>query len=367
MLAFDFITNEAFRKSLESDFRELTECSRATAWKAVHVLAGSIIEAVLIDHLIESGKALAKDPLKMELAELIQFCRDEGILSQKSVDLSTVIRGFRNLIHPGRVIRLNETVDEKGAVIAQKLVEIVVEEVAGRRREAYGYTAEQLTNKIESDASVMSIIGHLLKKLNPYETERLLLTVIPERYFVLDSEQFRDTRQECSHLAKAFRLAFDLAAKETKERVTQKFLNVVQEEGEYTVQMYERNLFRAGDLQFLADGERSIIKAYLLASMSKKLTSSLIQAAEGIGKFLDSEEAKVFFQALITHILPDSDELRDLSLTRLTEERSSMSDENKKWMEAWVAKLRTMYQRSNRTAFVESLDLLESWGDDVPF
>jgi hypothetical protein len=223
MLTFDFVTNEEFRKSLESDFRELTECSKTTAWKAVHVLAGSIIEAVLIDHLSESGRHPTKDPLRMELAELIQFCKDERILSQKCVDLSTVVRGFRHLIHPGRVIRLKEAADEKGAVIAQALVEIVIGEVASRRRESYGYTAEQLANKIESDASVMSIIGHLLKSLNPREIERLLLTAVPDRYLMLASQEFVNEGQTCSRLATAFRLAFDLATDDTKEKVARRY------------------------------------------------------------------------------------------------------------------------------------------------
>jgi hypothetical protein len=184
MPEFDFITNDPFRKSLENDFRELTDCSKAKAWKAVHVLAGSIIEAVLIDHLNESGKKLTKDPLKMEFAELIQFCKDEKILSQKSVDLSSVIRGFRNLIHPGRAIRLQEKVDQNGATVAMVLVDMIVAEVCSRRRDTLGYTAEQICVKIQNDSTAMTIIEHLLKQVNEKEKEKLLLYTIPTSYMV---------------------------------------------------------------------------------------------------------------------------------------------------------------------------------------
>jgi hypothetical protein len=47
MAKFDFISDERFRASLQSDYSELGKAGQAEAWKAVHVLAGSIIEAVL--------------------------------------------------------------------------------------------------------------------------------------------------------------------------------------------------------------------------------------------------------------------------------------------------------------------------------
>src|ERR1043166_4837844 len=52
MGAFDFVSDERFRESLESDYLEIQRCLDAEAWKAVHVLAGSIVEAVLIDYLL---------------------------------------------------------------------------------------------------------------------------------------------------------------------------------------------------------------------------------------------------------------------------------------------------------------------------
>src|SRR5438093_874801 len=55
MPMFDFIAGDDFRQSLEGDYRDLTGCVEAKAWKAVHVLAGSIIEAVLLDHLDAAG------------------------------------------------------------------------------------------------------------------------------------------------------------------------------------------------------------------------------------------------------------------------------------------------------------------------
>ena len=49
MPTFDFITNDEFRSNLESDYEELEQCLKSGSWKAVLVLAGSVVEAMLVD------------------------------------------------------------------------------------------------------------------------------------------------------------------------------------------------------------------------------------------------------------------------------------------------------------------------------
>src|SRR5262249_17012038 len=146
MAAFDFITNEEFRASLEADQAELLASMGAKAWKAVHVLAGSIIEAVLLDYLIASEyhSRPPQDLLKMDLHKGIDACLAEGVLTSKTAQLSVVVKDYRNLIHPGRSVRLSEKVDENSAKVAQALVEMIVAEVAKKKSEKYGNTAEQL-------------------------------------------------------------------------------------------------------------------------------------------------------------------------------------------------------------------------------
>jgi hypothetical protein len=58
----------------------------AKAWKAVHALAGSIIEAILIDYLTASAyqNRAPEDLLKMDLHQAINTCQAEGVLSRRS-------------------------------------------------------------------------------------------------------------------------------------------------------------------------------------------------------------------------------------------------------------------------------------------
>ena len=88
---FDFITDERLRSALEADYAELQLCIDSAAWKAALVMSGSIVEALLVDYLITSGQK-RPDPLKMELAALIEKCRSIGALSSRAADLSSVVR-----------------------------------------------------------------------------------------------------------------------------------------------------------------------------------------------------------------------------------------------------------------------------------
>src|SRR5690242_1459399 len=120
-LSFSFITDRDLRDALRADYRELQTCLDGKAWKAVHVLSGSLVEAVLVDYLISTGYK-GRDPLRMSLGDLIEACAKAGALSKKTKDLSSVIQSYRNLIHPGRAKRLNEAADQDGAEIAAALV-----------------------------------------------------------------------------------------------------------------------------------------------------------------------------------------------------------------------------------------------------
>src|SRR5947209_3270960 len=121
---FGFVTDDDLRASLDADYAELTKAVSGGLWKSAHVLAGSIIEAVLIDYLLAvRHKNLGDDELlKFDLGKAITACRDEGILTEETVNLCTVVRQYRNLIHPGRVKRLSVEVDEQRATVAFSLV-----------------------------------------------------------------------------------------------------------------------------------------------------------------------------------------------------------------------------------------------------
>jgi len=291
MSSFDFITDEDLRISLERDFAEVNSCIQSKAWKAVHVLGGSIIEAVLLDFLQTTNYASTgkKDLLKMELHDLVEACKSEKLLSAKTVQLSAAVQSYRNLIHPGRMIRLNESVDQSGAEVVRALVDIVVTEVSAKKKDKYGYTAEQLVGKIERDASSLAISNHLLNKMAEGERCRLLMKVIPDRYFELANDPlgFEEERETQGRLSQCFRTAFDGASEDTRKKVTSKFAEIVRTEAEGVVFAYETAFFKAYDLRFLPQTDILLVKDHLVSRMrAKGMSLPLVSAIEGLGQFL---------------------------------------------------------------------------------
>jgi hypothetical protein len=148
-VSFDFIRDSELRQSLRTDYAELVACLAAGAWKAAHVLSGSIIEAMLVDFLI-SVKYKSRDPLRMSLTDLIDTCTKQGALTTKTSELSGAIKSYRNLIHPGRAKRLNEVADQDGARIVAALVGIIVREVSAKQEEEFAVSRLAHTRRFES-------------------------------------------------------------------------------------------------------------------------------------------------------------------------------------------------------------------------
>ena len=139
MATIDFITDDEFRLSLTSDLDELEKALENKSIKAAHVLAGSIVEAVLIDYLISETPADRERLLKLDLGKAIDECQKRGVIGSRTANLSSVVREYRNLIHPGLVIRKQEKISDKTAHIANSVVSVILEEIA-----AIGYHAATL-------------------------------------------------------------------------------------------------------------------------------------------------------------------------------------------------------------------------------
>ena len=115
MATFDFITGKEFRLALEADYKEMHSSIETGSWKCAQVVAGSVVEALLIDYLISfpnPGRP-TKNPLSLDLGEAIAICKSEKILTERTAELCSVVRSYRNLFHPGRVIRLGEPAPER--------------------------------------------------------------------------------------------------------------------------------------------------------------------------------------------------------------------------------------------------------------
>ncbi|MDD3989921.1 MAG: hypothetical protein PHP30_07505, partial [Bacteroidales bacterium] len=180
MEIFDFISDPMFKSILERDFQELDNCVKYGLSKSALVLSGSIIEAVLLEyftHNLPDGMT-QEELLRKELYQLIEQAVKKQLISERSKQLSIVIKNYRNLIHPGREIRKNEEFDNESATVSLSLVKVIVKEVRENYKKLYGYKAEDIYQKITCDSATFSIFDKLLIKLNNHEKIRLIRLLV---------------------------------------------------------------------------------------------------------------------------------------------------------------------------------------------
>lgn len=172
---FDFISDEKFKLILVRDFDELTKCIEAKASKSVLILSGSIIESILTEYFTNFPPSgfNPKKALNMELASLIELAFENKLISQSTKELSTVIKNYRNLIHPGREIRKNEKFDYDSAIVAKSLLNIVLKEIKENYINNIGHTAVDVINKLEFDSISQAIFEKITFKLHKSEKVKL--------------------------------------------------------------------------------------------------------------------------------------------------------------------------------------------------
>jgi hypothetical protein len=117
-----FIAEEDLRRALATDIHSMNAALDRGAWKAATVLAGSVTEALLLDALLKrepeaktAGSGL-KTPTGSDLSswtmhQLTLVADALKIVHTDTVAQCLLAKNFRNLIHPGRSIRLGQFCD----------------------------------------------------------------------------------------------------------------------------------------------------------------------------------------------------------------------------------------------------------------
>jgi hypothetical protein len=141
-----FITDLDLRTDLHRDLGEVNRALQNGEWKGATVLAGSVVEALLLWALqnrktnadlgvAASGLGKSIDlvgrPLeRWDLSELIEFAHATALISDSTRDATNLGRDFRNLIHPGRARRLAQKCGRSTALIGVGAVEAVMKDLS---------------------------------------------------------------------------------------------------------------------------------------------------------------------------------------------------------------------------------------------
>lgn len=121
--SFTWIKVKRTRDIVNSDWKEAQIAYRHGAWKAAIVLAGSTIEGLLLSALMQLSGRAKKEVIKerllrisesknrtgalefLYLRELIELAVKLDLISSGPLKFSHSVNDYRNIIHPGLLIR----------------------------------------------------------------------------------------------------------------------------------------------------------------------------------------------------------------------------------------------------------------------
>jgi hypothetical protein len=142
-----FISDPAFEENIRMDISASNQALTNGEWKAATVLAGATVEALLlwalkqqktndirtaIKALITSNKLdknTKTNPEKWGLHQLIEVANELDVIKSETAQQARLGKNFRNLIHPGKSIRIGQICDRGTALSAVAAIEHVVRDL----------------------------------------------------------------------------------------------------------------------------------------------------------------------------------------------------------------------------------------------
>jgi hypothetical protein len=148
-----FIDSEALRDSVRLDLSASETALNHGEWKAATILAGAVVEALLlwaVDRHTQAERALAlqnaqqhgarvrkldaTSPENWHLPDLIEAGLELSEISAQSAAQARIAKDFRNLIHPGKARRENVKCDRGTALAAFAAAHLVVRDLESQRK-----------------------------------------------------------------------------------------------------------------------------------------------------------------------------------------------------------------------------------------
>lgn len=140
--AFSFMHSSELENIVRRDYAELQRVKSAGGIKSQYMLCGGLIEALLLDALQDrepdfeqcrkapKSKGGVRPLAEWGLGELIDVARELNVIDTDAEQFSHGVRNYRNLIHPSKELRSGQKVAEEEAHIAEKVLHIVIRELA---------------------------------------------------------------------------------------------------------------------------------------------------------------------------------------------------------------------------------------------
>lgn len=360
------IRDPELRKLVRSDCDEFDTAYDKHLLKACLVLAGSITEGLLLNYLETIGYCPPKGltTREMSLGSMLKACVDAGDLSTDAEKLCGVLKEYRDLVHPGRVLRERLKPDCSQRDVAKQAVERVASDMvhaAWRRSE---WAAESIfQNALGSQMGGVPsecVVQLGINRLSEEQLDRLVVEVIPQQMHETSGESVDFAYETLLACRVCLEPAWPRVSHETRVAAAAALAKSI----EWAAALEEVGAGASDGLindvlEYLEPAVRNLVLDETIANMASQLDRGVRPNIKGLARYLRSEDVKRFVTPLVRGALtdkgPGGEQLAVWAKKALLEEVSAMSTENKHTAIEVMDRLVEKAQRSDAPRAAERL------------
>jgi len=362
--SFWMIRDLELRKLVRSDCDEFDSAYDKHLLKACLVLAGSITEGLLLNYLEVIGYCPPKGltTREMSLGTMLKACVDAGDLSTDAEKLCGVLKEYRDLVHPGRVLRERLKPDNSQRDVAKQAVERVASDMvhaAWRRPEwaAESVFHDALGSQMGGVPSER-VVQLGISRLSEEQLARLVVEVIPQRMHETSGASIDFAYETLLACRVCLEPAWPRASHETRVAAALALAKSI----EWAAALEEVG---ASDglindvLEYLEPAVRNLVLDEIIATLASQLGRGMQPNIKGLARYLRSEDVQRFVTPLARRALtdkgPGGEQLAAWAKKLLLEEVSAMSTENRRTVIEVMDRLVEKAQRSDAPRAAERL------------
>ena len=298
-IAFDYVRDIKLRENLASDYDELLKCMKIEAWKASVVLGGSILEAVIVDALLVEKEKVKDEVTKLPFGVLIEKAHSHNLISDRVKSLSLATNDYRNLIHPGKRLRLGEDISQESAEVTFALLKLALHDIKGKQ-EQHGFTPDSLVNKVVSDGVIVRAFEYQLSRFSSEDLERLLLVLIPDKVEeIVEDEFFEAAKKPISNLAILSANTYSQADDSIRLSYKSWLISQLNERSRFDIDSKIIPLVNPEVVDILSEDENDFLYNYLISSLSEtprdQVQSNIIKSLVVLGNS-ENRVSEVIFE-----------------------------------------------------------------------
>jgi len=299
-IPLEFVTDDAYHDLLEDDLKEMDAALKARAPKAATVLAGSLLEALLAYALQTASPKRGKRSFdSLSLDRLIEEARAADLLTDEAVQLSVVVKSYRNLIHPGRARRLERTIDNETAQIAVALVRMVARHLEVRLSGKQGHEASAVLRRLKDSSPPPGVLEHLIQRMPSSEVSLLLRRELPKALVKKAKTSYgRLPQRDLKNYERAFALCWQRSTSSVRADAARCVARAIGSESDDVVAAVVDAFLKPDYLHEFDSVDKELAVAHLLARLDSRPNKTYIAALEGLEQHTDLEQTHSYFASL---------------------------------------------------------------------